>query len=215
MTEIMVELGLPMSWVTPSGMVITPKYSKSKQISMPMRFGGRTQKMVIREWTKQVDKKKQVEGIIPNIIHSLDANHLINIINSSEVNKGTPIISVHDCFGTLPSKMGNLEHTVKKEFILLYTDYKFLELFHNRILQSIIDNNYEIFEKDENKFIILTEKNKKLIARLTKNTKKTSNLKVFVISKSDNLETVLDIPNIPKIGKLDLEKIINSKYMIN
>jgi len=182
---------------------------------MPMRFGGRTQKMVIREWTKQVDKRKQVEGIIPNIIHSLDANHLINIINSSELNKGTPIISVHDCFGTLPNIMGVLEYTVKKEFILLYTDYNFLEVFHNRILQSIIDNKYEIFEKDENKFIVLTEKNKKLIARLKKNTKKTSNLKVCVIAKSDNLETVLDIPNIPKIGKLDLEKIINSNYMIN
>ncbi len=55
-----------------------------------------------------------IQAIIPNFIHSLDASHLINLINNAIKDNFTPIISVHDCFGTLPNKMGELEHRVKK-----------------------------------------------------------------------------------------------------
>jgi hypothetical protein len=48
--------------------------------------------------------------------------------------------------------MGNLEFRVKKEFILLYTQDKFLEKFHKRIIQSIKDNNYKIKKDTKTKF---------------------------------------------------------------
>jgi len=35
----------------------------------------------MKEFTGILDSRKQEQAIIPNIIHSLDANHLINIIN--------------------------------------------------------------------------------------------------------------------------------------
>lgn len=38
--------------------------------------------MILREWTDMLDKQKQTQAIIPNI-HSLDANHLINLINKA------------------------------------------------------------------------------------------------------------------------------------
>lgn len=128
---------------------------------------------------------KQINAIIPNIVHSLDAAHLMNVIISAESKGIAPVITVHDCFGTHPNKMDALQYEVKKEFILLYSEHNFLETFHNRIIQSIEDNNFEIVK----------------IAGLPK----------FVLHMDD----IIEIPQLPKIGHLDLEDVKHSTYMIS
>jgi DNA-directed RNA polymerase len=82
--------------------------------------------------------------------------------------------------------MGELEHRVKKEFILLYSDSKFLNNYHNRFIQNIVDNNYEIISENGKFYVLLNPENKNL-----------------------------EIPSIPKLGDLDIENIIKSKYMIS
>nr|YP_010130257.1 DNA-dependent RNA polymerase [Clavaria fumosa]QPZ51159.1 DNA-dependent RNA polymerase [Clavaria fumosa] len=183
-TELIIELGIPLTWITPAGIKITQKYLKSNKKLIPIKFLGKTKTLVLRQWTNILNKQKQKNSIIPNIIHSLDASHLINLINNATKDKFYPIITIHDCFGSHPNKMALLEYIVKKEFILLYTNEKFLSKFHKRLIQSIKDNNFSIIKKDK---------------------------KNYVICNND----YLIIPKIPKIGKLDLEKIIQSKYMIN
>lgn len=137
-----------------------------------------------------MNKIKQNQACIPNIIHSLDATHLIKIILQAIEDSFSPIITVHDCFGTHPNKMAELEFRVKKEFVLLYTQENFLETFHNRIIQSIIDNSQTILEKDGKQYVTLLD------------------------TKTDSYYEE-PIPDLPKLGNLDLEKIIHSKYMIS
>jgi len=79
-----------------------------------------------------------------------------------------------------------LEHRVKKEFILLYLDSKFLNNYHNRFIQNIVDNQYEIITDNRKSYVILNPE-----------------------------EPNLEIPSIPKLGDLDIENIIKSKYMIS
>jgi DNA-directed RNA polymerase len=132
-----------------------------------------------------MDKKHQTSGIIPNIIHSLDASHLINVVNSSYNNKIKPIVTIHDCFGTHPNNLQNLSHLVKIEFINLYTQEKFLEKFHF-INKQVIENNELKIQYDK---IIDQE---------------------YVLIK----RTKHYLPNIPKLGDLDLNQIIYSKHLI-
>lgn len=189
MAKIMIKLNIPITWFTPNGMEITQHYLKSKETKVAIRIFGRTKKIVMKEFTGILDSKKQEQAIIPNIIHSLDANHLINIINSARLENFSPIISVHDCFGTLPNKMPHLEYRVRKEFILLYSQDNFLSLFHKTLINSIKNNNIKLYPENEND-------NNKLT-------------KVFIKDKWIN------IPKVPQLGKLDLQKIINSKYIIS
>lgn len=184
--KIMVDLGIPITWITPSGLKITQHYLKSKQTVISTKLFKQTKKMVIRESLNETDKLKQSNAIIPNIIHSLDATHLINLINNAQDQSFTPIITVHDCFGTHPNKMDELAFKVRKEFILLYSQNNFLATYHNRLIQSIKDNNYKVIFNEEEK----------------------SN---YVI----NNYRAIKIPNVPKLGELDLKKIIDSKYMIS
>src|SRR5580693_478258 len=166
-------------------MKITQHYLKSKQSVISTKLFNKTKKMVIKEFLNETDKLKQSNAIIPNIIHSLDASHLINVINSNNDENFDAIITVHDCFGTHPNNMEQLVYRVKKEFIILYSQQNFLETFHSRILQTIRDNNFEIiFNEEENKNFVFVD------------------------------EELLTIPNIPRLGKLDLQKIIKSRYMI-
>lgn len=181
--RLILKLGIPLIWFTPSGLEITQSYSKSEIYKVSINVRGKSKKMVLKDWINEVDRTKQVNAIIPNIIHSLDASHLINLINSAINNNFTPILTIHDCFGTHPNRMEYLAHEVKKEFIILYSDANFLQTFHNRFIQSIKDNNFTIIEKHNSSIVVF--ENKKL-----------------------------DIPAYPKIGKLEIKNIINSKYMI-
>ena len=148
---------------------------------------GKTKKMVIREADNlnNLDNAKQTQAIIPNIIHSLDASHLINIIKKANKDNFKPIISIHDCFGTLPCLMNELEQRVKMEFIYLYSQSQFLNNFHQRFIQNIQDNNFNIINKEG---------------------------KSLVEMENGNL---LEIPKISQTGDLNLNLIMKSKYMIS
>lgn len=182
-TKIMIKLGIPISWMTPNGVEITQNYLKSRQSIISTKLFQKTKKIVIKEYLNETDSSKQTNAIIPNIIHSLDASHLINVINSTPYSEY--IITVHDCFGTHPNDMEILATRVKKEFILLYTQDNFLQKFHDRIIQSIKDNNFEINlnQMEHGYFVIFNDE-------------------------------YIKIPNVPKLGSLDLQKIVDSKYMI-
>jgi hypothetical protein len=183
--KLTIKLGISLTWLTPSGLKITQFYPKQRTKIVSVSIFGKPKKLVFKENDNKLDGRSQTQAIIPNIIHSLDASHLINIINTASNNKLTPVVTIHDCFGTLPNKMSELDILVKKEFILLYSDSKFLKSFHQRFIQNINDNNFEI---------------------------KTENKETYVYL--DNL-TKIKIPSIPKLGKLDIKKIINSRYMIS
>lgn len=77
---------------------------------------------------------------------------------------------------------------VKLEFISLYTTDEFLSKFHERNFQIIKDNQYEIINTNGKSYV------------------------KYVNNK--NKEEELCLPNLPKLGKLDINQIIYSKYMI-
>jgi Autographiviridae RNA polymerase len=184
MIKFMSKFNIPMTWFTPSGMQITQYYNVSKQNKISIKFGKGSKTIVLRKKSPNLNKRKQIQGIIPNIIHSLDASHLINLINTAISNNFSPVITNHDCFATHPNKLEELCFLVKKEFIFLYTKSGYLDVFEKRIIQSIKDNNFEVFTEKDGKLYIKPHRTKYYI------------------------------PIAPKLGNLDIEKILESKYMI-
>jgi DNA-directed RNA polymerase len=157
-SKVLRDLNIPITWFTPAGIKITQHYLKEESHNYYMRSGNTRKTIILRNKMKDtnsneyiVDRRKQVESIIPNVIHSLDASHLMFVIRECINSNILPIITVHDCFGTLPNQMFNLEQVVKKQFVVLYTKENFLNKFHKKLLESIEDNNYIIFKKGERK----------------------------------------------------------------
>lgn len=183
--NLMIELNLPVFWLTPSGACITQHYLKTKKQKIKWYYGNHSKTNIIRIITQKTDNRKQQNAIIPNIIHSLDASHLHNLISECNISNVKPIIAVHDCFGTLPNLTEVLLFRLKEEFIYLYLNSNFLKMFHRRLIQNIRDNNYDITKQNQNKYVIIDE-----------------NIKIL-------------IPNPPIRNTLDLKFIQNSKYMFN
>jgi DNA-directed RNA polymerase len=72
------------------------------------------------------------------------------------------VLSVHDCFGTHPNDLFKLNDLVRENFILLYSNATFLKTFHNRLLQTIKDNNLKIIKKpslkrERVKYLVVSE----------------------------------------------------------
>jgi hypothetical protein len=185
MTKLMTSLNLPIVWFTPVGTEITQSYMLSKTEKVSLTHFGKTRTAVFREWTGIKNKIKQVLAIIPNIIHSLDASHLVAVINTAKDNNISSIVSVHDCFGTHPNKMAQLSNIVRSEFVKLYSQSNFLHKYHDRIIQTITDNNFEIIELKGKKYVVDSNKTKFLI------------------------------PQLPPEGELDINKINKAILMIN
>jgi hypothetical protein len=157
-SKVLRDLNIPITWFTPAGIKITQHYLKEETHNYYMRSGNTRKTIILKNKIKDinsneyvVDRRKQVESIIPNVIHSLDASHLMFVIKECINSNILPIITVHDCFGTLPNQMFHLEQVVKKQFVYLYTKENFLQKFHKKLLDSIEDNNYIIFKKGERK----------------------------------------------------------------
>lgn len=77
--------------------------------------------------TKVVVKSKQKSAVAPNVIHSMDAAHLM-LTTLSACRAGVPAFSlIHDSFGCHASHMPVLFATVRSEMVAMYTNYCPLE----------------------------------------------------------------------------------------
>lgn len=182
-TNIMNKLDIPIDWISPNGIKIVQFYRKLKGKS---KYRLSHKVAILNEYSDKLDHKKQSNAIIPNIIHSLDASHLMNVIIKMNKLYNKSIITVHDCFGTHPNNMESLSEIVKIEFAKLYTNEDFLNKFHTQIINNMRENGFTpIYEKKT---------------------------KTFYVKSSDKCYV---IPNPPLLGKFNLNQVKKSIYMIN
>nr|QWO71387.1 RNA polymerase [Termitomyces sp. T70a] len=178
-------LGIPILWITPSGLIITQNYYKSVNTKMAISFAGVTKNLIIKEWTKDMDKRAQINAVIPNIVHSLDASHLMQVIKTCESCKLTQIMPIHDCFGCLPNNLNCLFKIIKIEFINIYSKEEFLTQYQNYVENHLKVIGFEIKESEGKKFVIY------------------------------NTRARIELPVAPEIGKLNLNEVLDSQYMFN
>ena len=124
--NICLKCNIPIIWFTPTGLKINQMYMQPIQHKVFISYKGKSKTIVLREMIKKVDSRKQINAIIPNIIHSLDAAHLMQIVNRGISNMKYPyILTVHYCFGAQPNNIDELKNLVLTEFIQLYTNEDF------------------------------------------------------------------------------------------
>jgi len=144
LSKIYMRLNIPISWSTPNGLELTQRYNQSKIQKLTINFLGKNRTAVIRKWTTDKDSRREVQAIIPNIIHSLDASHLTLIINRWD----KYILPIHDCFGTHPNDMINLSEIVRNCFVSLYSSKDFLHKIDKKFRDNLIDYKIPIILKD-------------------------------------------------------------------
>lgn len=76
----------------------------------------------------KLDRRKQLLGAAPNIVHSFDAAHLTMIVDESPFT----VTTVHDSFGCHPGNMNDLFRITREQFIKFYETDPLAQLLAQR-----------------------------------------------------------------------------------
>ena len=114
----------PIYWTLPTGFIVKQKYIKSVVKQIKTVINGRMASLYagVLHDDQRMDKSRQVNGIAPNFVHSLDACHLMMTIVKAKDEYGIEDFSVvHDSFGTHACDIEQLGLVLRETFCELYT----------------------------------------------------------------------------------------------
>lgn len=116
----------PLRWITPVGVPVVnyadTMYSKDMRVySMGITH------ISVASHSGKYDRKRAINGISPNFIHSLDSSHLMRVINKFN----GEILPIHDSFATHPCDVSQLRDVLLSELAELYETRDILGIFEN------------------------------------------------------------------------------------
>jgi DNA-directed RNA polymerase, mitochondrial len=113
----------PLRWTTPLGLPVHNRYHlpETEIISVTLNGRRRRVKLVVDD-KEGIDKKKAINAVAANFVHSLDAAHLQSIaLGAAE--EGISMVSVHDCFGCLAPRAKRFKEIICERFVRLHKPY--------------------------------------------------------------------------------------------
>lgn len=121
-----------LEWDTPAGFHVKQFYKKYESKIIDTNFNSIRIQRRLNISLDILNKKKQGSGFSPNMVHSMDAAHMMNTVNRL-VNKGVNDFSmVHDSFAVHIGHVSTLANELRETFVEQYKD-GFIELFHKQL----------------------------------------------------------------------------------
>jgi DNA-directed RNA polymerase len=128
---------LPINWVTPTGLMVQQAYRSTKMQQVKCRLFDKEVKLKLAVETDDIDGSKQVQGIAPNFVHSMDASALVACVNLSVGNGVSSFAMVHDSYGTLAADTDMLGACLRHAFVDMYKENDVLEQFREGIVAML------------------------------------------------------------------------------
>ena len=122
-----------LQWVTPLGLPVRQAYNSRKRKEVKTELYGSMIKTNINIDLDTLDNKRQLNGICPNFIHSLDAACLMLYIVKCKRAGIKNFMTIHDCYGTLASDTDVSSKFLREAFVEIY-QHSVLENFTKDIL---------------------------------------------------------------------------------
>ncbi len=111
-----------LTWVTPSGFVVTQKLMKKDTKRIELQLLGSCKVTVSEGDTKEVDKNHHKNATAPNLIHSLDAS----LLHLSAIRFDAPISLIHDSVLCRATDMSVLSTIVRETYMHLFAEHDYL-----------------------------------------------------------------------------------------
>ena len=144
---------LPITWQTPTGFWVQQSYYsvEGKRITI-MTGGSIVLKNNIPVWKSGTDEDRvtfqsidartinptrQVSGIAPNFVHSLDASHLMFSVCAAQKAGMNSFALIHDSLGTHAGKTEEFAGIIRDCFYKLYAENKPLETITRHLVEQL------------------------------------------------------------------------------
>jgi len=115
---------MPIYWTLPTGFMVKQKYLKSTVSQVKTVINGKMSSLFAAHGqNSKINKHRQINGIAPNFVHSLDACHLMLTVMGANDEYGIDSFSVvHDSFGTHATDVEQLGVILREKFVELYSE---------------------------------------------------------------------------------------------
>ena len=132
--------GVAISWTTPLGYYVRQKYCEQKGKRVKTRIGEEIIFLTVEEHdSRKLNKQKQVSGISPNVVHSLDAAALMRTVCMCRRTRGiTAYAMIHDSYGTLAADSEDLARILRETFVEMFGgNTNILEQWKREVLAAV------------------------------------------------------------------------------
>jgi DNA-directed RNA polymerase len=118
-----------LTWVTPSGFVVTQRLMKKQKVTVKLQLLGRCELEVAVDDSNKVDKQHHKNATAPNLIHSLDAS----LLHLAALRFSAPIALIHDSVLCRATDMSMLSSIVRETYMHLFAEHDYLRDFAQQI----------------------------------------------------------------------------------
>ncbi len=136
-----------LEWFTPTGLLIRQAYParKKKEVKTEL-YGSIIKTNVNEDLENDIDTQRQLNGICPNFIHSLDASCLMLYLNKCKEAGIDSFMTVHDCYGVHAADTETSAKLLREAFVEIYKQ-SILENFTDDLLQNTTQEAPELPQK--------------------------------------------------------------------
>jgi DNA-directed RNA polymerase len=113
-----------MEWTSPSGFPVSNRYQEPNITTVTcLRGSDRVARHNVADGaTDEIDRNKVKSAAAPNFVHSLDAAHLVKVVNAAAHEGIMDMLTVHDCFYCLAPQATRLHEIILEELANMYRD---------------------------------------------------------------------------------------------
>ena len=118
--RILGKANVGMMWTSPAGLPVVHEIREPKEV----RIASADRTLIIHEYdpNRKIDWRKQVNGIVAHLIHSLDAAHMMLTVNRLHSMGLRHFAMVHDSYGVHASDVDLLNRVLREEFVRIYSE---------------------------------------------------------------------------------------------
>jgi DNA-directed RNA polymerase, mitochondrial len=120
------EKNIPVRWTTPLGLPVINRYHAPKIKNISVSLGDKRRRVKFAVGDKPgIAKKKAVNAITANFVHSIDAAHLHLVVLAAD-KESIDLVTVYDCFGTIAPHAARLNEIIREQFVQLHKRHNLL-----------------------------------------------------------------------------------------
>ena len=155
--SICTKLELHIPWLLPTGLEVRQSYLKEKSVELKP-FSYLNTKIKLSTFTNELDLNRQVRAFMPNLIHSLDACTMMELLEDYFNNKEFEvknIYTIHDCFALPMNHVESIIDSLRMVYISVYSKSVYLEELDKHVLNNIKSHYRKVnYDRQTNKLTV-------------------------------------------------------------
>tara|TARA_E500000075_G_C6976531_1_gene313932 strand:- start:1065 stop:1769 length:705 start_codon:yes stop_codon:yes gene_type:complete len=134
---------LPIHWINPVGFPIWQSYPEVRSMRVKAMLMGEVIKPRVNTELDTTDRRRMVNGVAANFVHSLDAACMMVTVNLAQEKGIQNFCNVHDSFGTTAADVQVLNETLRDAFVKVFTENDVLADFKDGISRLVPEKQRE------------------------------------------------------------------------